>query len=326
MLEPNVPDVLPRVTFVILNWDQADMTLDCLRSLRTLDYPNFDVILVDNASSDDSVIRIRQAYPDCEIIENQENLGYSEGNNVGIRRALEKCSEFIFLLNNDTYVHQKMLSRLVSVAKQDPTAGITGPTMFYADPPNLLWGGKNWVDWRKPRVVREQMGEIVDIDSLETQPPLDVIYIDSCAILIRSQLFKDIGLMDNRYFINFDDIDLCLRARNSGYKIIYTPSAFMWHRVSAAMGVGSPANTYYMTRNALIFFARHSPGLLKIWGIVRILVGTLRTTIAWTFKPEYRTEKIYQRKRKANLLGLRDFILKRYGKMGVDVQRVCYAR
>jgi hypothetical protein len=314
----------PCVTFVILNWNQGDMTLDCLDSLSALDYRPYEVIVVDNGSSDDSVEKIRRAYPACTVIENGHNVGYSEGNNVGIRAALQGESEFIFLLNNDTYVHPQMLRRLVQAAQQDPQAGILGPTMFYADPPNMLWGGVNWVDWRRTRVVRERMGETVKIESLEGLPPREVMYIDSCAILVRSQVFRQIGLMDNRFFINYDDIDLCLRAQKAGYKVVYVPAAVMWHRVSAAMGIGSPANTYYMTRNALLFFGRHSPGATKALGVVRILWNTLRTTAAWALKAEYRSD-LYRRKRQANLLAVRDYFLRRYGMMGADVRRVCYA-
>jgi GT2 family glycosyltransferase len=323
MSAQNSIEAEPLVTFVILNWNQCDLTLDCLESLGKLEYKNVDVIVVDNGSTDRSVERIHQAFPDYRIISNRENLGYSEGNNVGIRQALEKDSEFIFLLNNDTYADSSMLSRLMDAAIKEPKAGILGPTMFYADPPNKLWGGRNRIDWQKTRVIREQMGETIEITTLSTQSSAEVMYIDSCAILVRSQVFREIGLMDNRFFINFDDIDLCLRTHKAGYKIFYVPSAVIWHRVSAAMGIGSPANTYYMTRNALIFFTRHAPGFLKVISLFRIFFDTIRTIMAWKFKPAYKSE-IYQRKRKANVFAMRDFILRRYGKMGSDVRRVCY--
>jgi GT2 family glycosyltransferase len=315
----------PHVTFIILNWNQCDMTLDCLGSVNKLDYENFDVIVVDNGSNDGSAERIRQVYPNTVLIENQENLGYSEGNNVGIRHALQQNVEFVFLLNNDTYVDPTMLSKLIEVIQTDPLIGITGPTMYYADPPNMLWGGKNWIDWRSGKVVREQMGEIIDMNFLNGQLPIEVTYIDSCAVLVRAQVFREVGLLDNRFFINFDDIDLCLRARNAGYKIMYVPSAWIWHRVSAAIGVGSPANTYYMTRNSLLFFANNSPGLYKITNTSRLVLNTARTIFALGLKQAYKAD-IYQRKRKANLLALRDFFFKRYGMMGPDVMRVCYSK
>ena len=323
MPECNTHDEMPRVTFVILNWNQGDMTLDCLKSLKAMEYANYDVIVVDNASSDDSVAKIHQAFPACEILANQDNLGYSEGNNVGIRRVLERDLEFIFLLNNDTYIHPKMLTKLVMAAQNDASIGIAGPTMFYANPPDMLWGGKNWVDWKKIQVVRERMGDIVDITSLENQPPIEVMYIDFCAILVKSQVFRDIGLLDNRFFINFDDVDFCVRARKAGYIIKYVPSAFIWHRVSAAMGIGSPATTYYMTRNSLLLFARHAPGVWKLIGLMKILFRAGRTVGAWSIKTQYRTDT-YRRKRIANIYAVRDFFLGRFGQMGLDVYNICY--
>ena len=313
----------PHISFIILNWNQCAVTLDCLESLNMLDYPNYDITIVDNGSSDHSVEIIRKKYPNCMIIENPVNLGYSEGNNVGIRYALSLNSEYIFLLNNDTFIDKSLLAQLVRVFNNDPTVGIAGPSMYYANPNNVLWGGRNWIDWPKARVVRENMGEVIDVKSLPNQSSQEVMYIDSCAILVKAEVFKKIGLMDHRYFINFDDIDLCIRARKAGYKIVYVPSGMIWHRVSAAIGIGSPANTYYMTRNALLFFSRHSPGILKLKNTIRLLFNTARSILAWTIKQEYK-EEIYRYKIRANLLAVRDFFLGRFGEMGEDVRRVCY--
>lgn len=314
-----------QVSFVILNWNQCAMTLDCLESLEKLDYQNYNLIVVDNGSTDHSAETIKQKYPDCIIIENPENLGYSEGNNVGIQYALGLNSNYIFLLNNDTYVDKYLLTRLIDVISKDTNIGIVGPTMYYAEPQNVLWGGHNWIDWHNTRVVREKMGEEIEYQALQNEPPHEVEYIDSCAILVKTEVFTKIGLMDYRYFINFDDIDLCMRVRKAGYKVVYVPSGIIWHRVSAAIGVGSPANTYYMTRNAFLFFSRHSPGILRLINTIRLFFKTVRSTLAWTLKSEYKDE-IYRRKSRANIYAMRDYVLGRYGKMGEDVQRVCFGK
>jgi GT2 family glycosyltransferase len=315
-------DLWPSVYFIVLNWNQRDLTLDCLASLAELDYPCYRIILVDNGSQDDSVPVIHERFPDVALIENGENLGYSLGNNAGIQRAMSEGADYIFLLNNDTEVDPTMLTKLVDVAESDPEIGMVGPTMYCAEPPNMIWSTVNHIDWRHGKLVRPYMAKIDDPPGhLLPGSPVEVDYIDTCAILVKREVINRIGMMNGDYFINFDDLDWNVRAHKVGYKITYVPSARMWHKVSATMGQASPATTYYMTRNALLFFWNHAPGLARILVVSLILLRTVRTIGAWTLKPQYRG---FWRKRDANLLALRDFFLGRFGKMGADVAWICY--
>jgi GT2 family glycosyltransferase len=298
------------------------LTLDCLASLSRQDYPNHTTILVDNGSSDDSVTQVRSRFPAVILLENKENLGYSEGNNVGLRFALRQAADYIFLLNNDTLLDPALIRQLVAAAETDPRIGLVGPTMFYADHPEVIWAGENRIDWRAARPVRARMGERVAAAELAGQPPREADYIDTCAVLVCRRVFEQVGLLDSRFFINFDDLDFNRRAAKAGFRILYLPPARMWHRVSAAMGQASPATTYYMTRNALLFFRIHAPGPWKWLAPAMIPLRTARTVGAWSLKPKYRQEN-FRRKRDANLLAVRDFLLGRFGKMGPDVARAC---
>lgn len=312
----------PLVYFVILNWNQRDLTLDCLASLVQLDYPNYRIVLVDNDSQDDSVPAVGQRFPAVILIENAENLGYSKGNNVGICRALSEQAAYVFLLNNDTVVDPKMLTELVKVAESDQAIGMVGPTMYCAEPPNMIWSAINHIDWAHGRIIKPCISKIDEpMGRLLPKSPVEVDYVDTCAVLVKGEVISQVGLMNGDYFINFDDLDWNTRCREAGYKIIYVPTARMWHKVSATMGQASPATTYYMTRNGLLFFWAHAPGPLRLLAVAQIVARTTRTILAWTLKPEYRT---CRRKRDANLLALRDFFLGRFGRMGSDVSRVCY--
>lgn len=312
----------PRVYFVVLNWNQPEMTADCLNSLAEQDYPNFHVVVVDNGSTDGSAAMLRERFPWATVLEIPENVGYSCGNNVGLEYVLERDADYVFLLNNDTEVDPHMLTQLVEVAESNPQIGMVGPTMYCADPPNMIWGGDNWIDWRRARMIRRRFGELDDGSEFQKQPPRDVHYIDTCAVLVKREVIGNIGLMNGDYFINFDDLDWNVRARKAGYRIVYVPAARMWHKVSVTMGLASPATTYYMTRNSLLFFWTHAPGVWKVLAPLQIILGTVRTIGAWTLKTRYHTE-IFRRKRDANLLALRDFILGRFGRMGMDVTRAC---
>lgn len=142
---------------------------------------------------------------------------------------------------------------------------------------------------------------------------------------LKRAVLERIGLLDERFFINYDDVDLSLRAGAAGYRVLYVPAARMWHKVSAAMGQASPATTYYMTRNALLLFRLHGRGLGRASAMARVFARTARTIGAWTLRPQYR-DPLFRRKRDANLFALRDFCAGRFGKMGPDVARVCFTR
>ncbi|RME45924.1 MAG: glycosyltransferase family 2 protein, partial [Chloroflexi bacterium] len=143
----------PSVYFIVLNWNQPKMTAECLDSLARQDYPNYRVVVVDNGSTDGSAAILRRRYPWAEIVEISQNIGYSEGNNVGIEYALEQGADYLFLLNNDTEVDPHMLGRLVEVAEAQTEAGMVGPTMYYVDPPDMIWGGDNRIDWKRARMI-----------------------------------------------------------------------------------------------------------------------------------------------------------------------------
>ena len=135
----------PEIFIVILNWNGKSDTLVCLTSLQSLQYSQYKIIIIDNGSTDDSVHEIRALYPEMTVIETGQNLGYAEGNNVGIRYALEQDAEFILLLNNDTTVAPDLLDQLVNAATQNSNAGVFGATLFYMDKPDTVWfAGAQW--------------------------------------------------------------------------------------------------------------------------------------------------------------------------------------
>lgn len=313
------------VSVIIINWNQAMMTKDCILSLQESDYEKIKVIIVDSGSTDNSVEEIRNTFNGIEVIELGENLGYSDGNNVGIRSAIRNGTDYVLLLNNDTTVDSKMISNLVQVADSDPRIGIVGPTQFYFDRPDIIWGAANYVNWSRGSTIRSFMDEAFDKNGSQENSSdiIDADYIDTCAALVRREVFEEAGLLDTKYFINFDDADLGLRTNKAGYRVVYSPNGKMWHKVSAAMGQASPATTYYMTRNQLLFFSQHAKGWNRISAFLSIVFRTVRTIIAWSIKPRYSQDDLYRRRRDANFFALRDFMFGRFGKMGADVAKVC---
>jgi hypothetical protein len=312
----------PSVTIVILNWNNAPDTIECLESVAGLDYPNFRPLVVDNGSSDDSVTRIRQAQPTVAILETGENLGYAEGNNVGLRQAVENGADYVFVLNNDTLLEPTMLTKLVEVAESSPDIGMVGPTMYCTDPAKKLFAAGSFVLWSQGKLNHRGMFELPG-PYTQAQTPEPVDFIVGCGVLVRRELIERCGPLDPQYYLNFEDVEWGIRARRYGYQVLYVPPAVMWHKVSATLGQASAANTYYMTRNALLFFWKNGQGFAGWLAVLRILLHTSRTIGAWSLKSQYRNQT-FRRKRSANLMALRDFFQGRYGAMGSDVFHVCY--
>lgn len=310
---------LPRVAIIIVTWNQRELTLDCLASLSKLAYPpdRLRIVVVDNASADDTVAVIRAQYPHVVVLQNSENLGFVGGNNVGMTHILQEEVDYVMLLNNDTLVDAEMLTYLIDVAERDESIGIVTPKIYYHDMPDLIWAAGATIDWSTGQVWRLLDGEKDQPDELLA----DVDYAHGCAICLRRAVIDQVGLLDSRLFIYYEETDWCVRAIRAGWRIVYVPQARMWHRVSAAMGTASPATEYYMSRNVLLFLAKHLRGWRKIravsWNVGRSLLAAL----AYTVKPH---QGARLSRRNARLLALRDAALGRWGKMGADVAKICY--
>jgi GT2 family glycosyltransferase len=308
------------VAVIVLTWNQRELTIACLDSLAALDYPAecLRIIVVDNGSTDGTVQAIRERFPRVVILENNENLGFAEGNNVGIRHALQGDAEYIMLLNNDTVVAPSMIKELLLVAEADPRVGIVGPKMLYFDQPDVIWCAGNQLDWRRGESIRLQAEQP---DERLEEFPKEVDFITGCAICLRRQVIEQIGLLDSRFFIYYEETDWCIRARAAGWRVVYVPCARLWHKVSAAMGVTSPATDYYMNRNVLLFLAKNQRGLPRWRSLILAAACNLRTVAAYTVKlhgGQHRSNC------SARLLALRDAVSARWGKMGPDVEAVCY--
>lgn len=312
----------PLVAIVILTWNQRELTLDCLASLTEMDYPanRLQTIVVDNGSHDDTPAAIREQFPNVTVLENADNLGFAEGNNVGIRHALQGSAQYIMLLNNDTIVGHEMLTNLLAVMDQKPEVGIVGPKMLYFDPPDTIWCAGNQIDWRLGSSVRLQAGEL---DTRPDDNPKSVDFITACGILLRREVIEQIGLLDPRFFIYYEETDWCMRAKRGGWRILYVPKARLWHKVSAAMGTTSPATDYYMNRNVLLFLAKNQHGFAKMISVITAAARNLIAVLAYTVK-SHDGKRIPNRN--ARLLALRDAVSGRWGPMGADVAQVCYRK
>lgn len=264
--------MLPRVSIIILNWNGWEDTIECLESLYKIDYPNYDVIIVDNASSDNSIAKIKEycegklkieskffdydslnkpikvfEYAEKEtahikheydnlpsnnkliIIKNHENYGFANGNNIAINYALKNLNtDYTFLLNNDTVVNKEFLKKLVEVAESNPNIGIVGPKIYYYDVNgrnDIIWslGGK--VNFHKYPGYHE-LRNTSNSNACEERD-----YISGAGMLIKSKSLP-IKTLNKEFFFGCEDVDLCIRLKKQGYKMICVLDSHIWHKVS----------------------------------------------------------------------------------------------
>jgi GT2 family glycosyltransferase len=240
----------PHVFCIIVNWNGWADTLKCLESFNANLYDNVSLLLVDNGSTNESVSRIRSAFPHLEIIESKTNLGFGSGNNLGIRQALQRGASYVWLLNNDTIVKPDTLTELVRVAEADSTLGAVGSVLHYLHAPDEIqaWGGGHVNLWTG--TSRHFHGPV---------PPEQIDFITAASILLPAHVLLQVGLFDERYFMYWEDTDLSFRIRQAGWKLAVAESSFLLHKEGASSGAKSPAFDYYITVNGLRFLKQFAP-------------------------------------------------------------------
>jgi len=300
-----------KVSLIILAYNGIDLTLDVLGCISSLDVGDIDIetVVVDNASKDETPERLKNyKLPNMpfKLITNSTNLGFAGGNNVGIKDALKRGADFVILLNNDIYFPKNIVKILVSEAIKDKEIGLISPKMYFAEGyefhkdrykqkelGKVFWYAGGIID--KKNVYSSHRGvDEVDNGQFDKQEKTD--YANGAFVLVRSQVFRDIGFLDEKLFLYWEDADFSQRAKNKGWKVIYCPKTYLWHKVSvAAGGPGGETNDYFLTRNRLIYGFRYTP--------LRTQIALIRDSIRLLFKGRY-----WQKK------GVVDFYLKRWGK------------
>ena len=239
----------PKVTVIIPNWNGIDHIFECLESLLKVEYPNLDVIVVDNNSEDGSPEAIAERFPDVQIIRNLRNLGFAEGCNVGIRRALKNGAAYVWLLNNDAFADKQSLLSLVRTAEREDAIGMTGSKICYYDDPALIWGVGMEISW-----IRGEADAIGwhQRDTGQFESCRDVDALVGCSLLIKRRVCEEVGLMDKDYFLYAEEVEWCVRARQCGFRCVVVPESIVFHKVGASSGESyRPIASYYNTRNML---------------------------------------------------------------------------
>jgi GT2 family glycosyltransferase len=286
------------IATVILNYNGLTLLPECLESLRHLKDTTHPII-VDNASTDNSPELINSKFSEATLIRNTANLGFAAGNNVGIRFALQKNFDAVMFLNSDTKVHPDLVTQLI---KAD--TDLASPKIYFypgfefhhdryqdKDRGRVLWYAGGSIDWNNVWGMHRGVDEV---DHGQFDTPTDLEFATGCCLLIKRAVFDRIGLFDPRYFLYYEDLDFCIRARKAQFAIRYLPSALLWHKNAQSSASGGSLHQYYFTRNRLLFGWHYA-----LW---RTKAALMRQSVKQFFTGT-----------PAEKQGVKDFYLRRFG-------------
>lgn len=243
------------VAIIILNWNGWKDTIECLKSLNNLNYKNYEVIVVDNGSTDNSVEKIKEYIenkPKFKLIANEKNLGFAGGNNIGIRYALNNEFEYILLLNNDTVVDENFLKPMVELLESSDDIGFVGPKTYFYDKKNLIQvAGGGYVDLT---TARAYLLGYMENDSSKYNEVIELDYVSGSCILTKRDVIEEIGLLDERFFMYYEDVEWCYRGKKHGYKSFYQPEAVIWHKHGAS--TNKCFELYHLNKSRILFIKK----------------------------------------------------------------------
>jgi GT2 family glycosyltransferase len=255
----------PLVSIIILNWNGYEITRECLLSLGKISFTNYKIILVDNGSADGSNRKLSEEFldPRIEYLPLERNFGFTGGNNKGIDYTIEKHDpDFILLLNNDTIVETRFLDHMIAAYSTDATCYAVVPKIYYYDNPKIIWFAGGSVSRILGTIIHNGVGK-EDDHSDEAGP---TGFMNGCCALISRSAINNIGILDNQFFANSEDVDYSLRILDSGHTIQYAPEAIIYHKTSYSFKANKGQWLgYYLGSRAIVLLQRKH---LKGWRLL----------------------------------------------------------
>ncbi len=312
-----MPDVLPLITIIIVNYDTPEFTKECVQSLRELKHDGFryHILVVDNGSQQEFKLPQKLSQTknsnaeQIEVIRTEANIGFTGGNNLGMSHAVKHSNpDYFLLINSDTVATPDFLQHLF-LAIQGEDRGIATSKIYFEkgyefhhddyqsdELGQVIWFAGGTLDW--PNLLAFHRG-VDEVDRGQFDHLTKTDFATGCCMLIKREVIENVGILDKRYFLYLEDVDLSIRAEKKGYSLVFCPEAVIYHKnAGSSGGSGSQVHQYYQTRNRLLFFMRHSRWRQKLTAIRYLLkLLTSRQSI----------------KRQAAL----DYILQRFGKQPV---------
>ncbi len=268
----------PKVSILILSWNDLRNTVETLASVRGLHYPNFRVWVVDNGSTDGSGEAIAQQFPDVRAIRSPRNLGIPGGRNFGLEAILSQDhADYVMFLDNDVALEPLLLDKLVQAAEAQTDLGIVGPIIYYHSDPRRIWSAGAFMVFREVTAKSPSKNRLERAERVEGIERVDCI--PGCCVLVKHHVFEKIGHLNPQYFFVGSTMDFCYRAGKRGFGTAVVNHAKLWHKVSASTEGGySPARAYFTGRSTILFLKEH--GGLWNW-ITTLIFSALSLSVAY---------------------------------------------
>jgi GT2 family glycosyltransferase len=269
----------PHCTVIVLNFNGMHLLPACLDSLAAQSGADIDTVVIDNASTDGSADLVAKKYPWVRFIALEENSGFSIANNVAMREALERGSDYVLLLNNDTFAAPDFVSQMLTIIESDSKIAVASPKIFFAHRPDRLWyAGGDFSLWTGATSHRGWK----EIDRGQFDHVQEVSQATGCAMLVRCSAMHDVGLLDEQFWIYAEDLDWSVRFVKKGYRIAFAPDAHLWHLDGAtnvkSLGAGSQAVRQFLsTRNMIFVMRKH----VRWWQLPTYVLGFMWHHIAF---------------------------------------------
>lgn len=303
---------------ILVNWNKPELTAACIRSLQnTSQMESVKLLIVDNGSSDGSVTTLEQQFPHILVLETGRNLGFAGGANLGFKFAMANGAEYVGLVNNDVEFEDGTVAALMDSLQSHPSIGVVCPLVSDYDG-DLVWALGLSIDNQTGAVERVEAGR--PISAVHSRRPFEVEAATGTMMLMRRQVLEDVGLLDESFYLYYEEVDWSIRVSRAGYRIAAVPRAKIRHHVSASLQPTSPLIDYYMVRNQLLLLRKHWPFPRRLFLLAGATVRALLSVAAFTLKSRNGQRTL---NRNARLYALRDAFNGRWGRISLDAERAC---
>jgi GT2 family glycosyltransferase len=300
----------PSVHVIILNWNGMADTLECLASLREQSYAPLKIHVVDNGSKGEEAATIEREFPEVNVLRRERNLGFCGGNNTGIRHALADGADFVLLLNNDTIVPPDCIGALMSGVLELDDVGAASPLILNYPDTNTIWFAGTFWDSRTAGFRARLSGQ--PQAQLTSKEPFTTGYGCGCCLLVRSSVWRKVGLLDERYFAYYEEADWSSRAKNAGLQCYVIPTAVLYHKVTRSTpGV---VVIYMMARNRLLWMRDYLSWRERFGSFTYLIKETLWNLSNVAVGFYHNKPPLPPAHSKAMLIALWDFICGRFGR------------
>jgi GT2 family glycosyltransferase len=290
----------PRVAAVVVTYQGRDITLQALASLSRMDYPAFDLVVLDNASTDGTSEAVADAFPAVRQVQVEVNRGSGGGYHAGFRWAFAQGYDYVLLLNNDIEVEPNLLSELVAVAESDPRIGAVGPKCLFHGERDRIWSAGGILHYRNSITSERGYGEI---DRGQFEQDAEVDYVNGCAILIRRAAAQAAGAWDPVFRICVDDADFCTRIKRHGFRCVYAHRAVLYHMVAFTTGGYKPERNFQLARSSAVYVQRYANRRQRL-SFLLFSLGAL--PVAWLRELRRGNQAAATAKLRGALAGLRE--------------------